>query len=824
VIGILRPVATTNLIENPSLGLDTTGYIASGSSIARSLDRARFGRASLKITPDGLALNEGAYYSIDPNDSKAQYTGSVYVRGAGTVRIRLRDQTNGLEWVGKPVTIDDDYWRRLSVTGVLGANTCSDLRLYVETAGRIQSGVFYADGFQTEQGSLTSYTDGDLELEVALHDGAPFFWWEGGRYSSISHRSRRYRPAGELVDLSQGLDVNLWPTAISGLGMPPIRLRTQTYPNNDRAEVQSVMPQPRAVMMTFTAVGSNRELKPVSLRALNRARRALEDVVKADMTQMPQPFILRYAEDYLAMDLEAFYEAGLEFQGDIRYPIENRFGARFFCPNPFWQADSQDVHELTASQSIVTSNYGLLARVNGEWQEIVDVNGAINVVAVHPNGDIYIGGAFTSVGGVANTARVARYDGENWHALANGIDDGEVNAIAFAADGTVYIGGSFTAISATTYNRIASYDPSTDAFSQMGTEATKGLDNVVRGLAVADDLTLYIAGDFTATAGGGTTLNYVASYTPGTNAFGALSNGLNAAAYCVIVDMDGSTVYFGGNFTDESGGPGTYNLERIAKWTGSAWAEMSEEGMDATVRCFARGADGRIYAGGAFTQAGFWDADGVAVWSRREWYPLGKDGDGVAGGGATVYGLVEDDKGLLWIAGDFTSVTNASLADYLATWDKTRLRHTDAQFPAALHSIAAKGEDIYVALSGSGTTTAAYVEDVESNGRAASGPLLDILGPAHLVWLENQETDAALILDLEVQDGERVLIDMRPGMMKAISDARGNVMNGISPGSNFGDLRLLPGDNRIAFLATGTTGDSELCIRWRPAHWSFDDL
>jgi len=605
VIAIVKPVDKTNLVENPSIELATTGYTASGSAISKSNARARYGRSSLKIDTDGAALYEGAYYSVDPNTSRAQYTGSVYVRGSGTVRVRLRDQTNGLQWVSDPVTLDDIFWRRLSVTGVLGSAACNDLRLYVETDRRIQDVIFYADGWQTEPGPLTTYIDGDLELELSPHDGAPFFAWAGPVHNSQSTRSRRFRAGGQFYDVSQGLEVTLWPTRMSGLGMPPLRVAAQTFASQEKATVQSVQALARAVMMTFHAM---REpiggcVYPASLKALNRARQALEEAVKPDLTQNPQPFLIRYQDDGIAMDLEAFYEGGLEFDGDIRYPFENSFGVRFYCPDPYWRADSQDVQELTASQSIITSNYGLLARIGGEWQELADVNGAINVVAIHPNGDVYIGGAFTSVAGVANTARVARYDGENWHALASGIDDGEVNAIAFAPDGTVYIGGSFTAINAVTYNRIASYDPSTDTFSQMGTEVTKGLNGVVRGIDVAADLTVYIGGDFTATAGGGTTLNYVASYDPGTNAFGALSNGLNAAVYAVLVDMDGSTVYFGGDFTDESGDPGTYNLERTAKWDGS-WGIMAEEGMDARVRTLARAMVSRCGAARSGTRWG----------------------------------------------------------------------------------------------------------------------------------------------------------------------------------------------------------------------------
>ncbi len=73
-------------------------------------------------------------------------------------------------------------------------------------------------------------------------------------------------------------------------------------------------------------------------------------------------------------------------------------------------------------------------------------NGEINAIALAPNGDIYVGGQFTQIGGVT-AYNVARWDGAQWHSLGAGLENGVnnvVNALAVDQRGTVYVGGWFT--------------------------------------------------------------------------------------------------------------------------------------------------------------------------------------------------------------------------------------------------------------------------------------------------------------------------------------------------------------------------------------------
>src|SRR5688500_3244845 len=87
---ILVPEGTTNYIKNPAARYDTTGWSQSGSTLTRSLDRARFGIASYKLVTNGSALNEGLYYRVSALAGIGDpVTVSAYVRGAGKVRIRV---------------------------------------------------------------------------------------------------------------------------------------------------------------------------------------------------------------------------------------------------------------------------------------------------------------------------------------------------------------------------------------------------------------------------------------------------------------------------------------------------------------------------------------------------------------------------------------------------------------------------------------------------------------------------------------------------------------------------------------------------------------
>lgn len=830
---IIIPEATENICINPSLGIDTSRWdaISAGTTITRVLTRSRFGRASLRVDTPGTDPGEGCRYTHNPITvvGPTPITGSVYVRGRGQVFLLLSAIDNGMSWASKPVGLNDRYWQRIVVTGNF-PNDETNLRLEVFTYYN-QATRFYVDGAQLElKGHATTYADGDMELELNPHDGNLYFEWVGQRHATASTRSKAYRQGGIVKELTQGLDSNIFPIDISGLGMPPININMQIAVGQERGSLQSIQATPRAVALTMHArrLPNSAECDPKSLAALHQARRALEDAVKADKSPKPQAFILRYLDGRCPMDLEAVYEAGMEFDGDIRDPYYNSFGMRLLAPNPYWLSDNQDAVDMDTSTTVEGDHAYLVARLAGEWVGFGSASFPIRVLAVHPNGDVYAGGDFENIGGVA-CRRIARWDGVQWNILAgagNDIDDGAVYAIDFSPAGDVYIGGSFVNVGGSAHNHVTRYSPSANSFNAMG-GASPGVNSDVNALAANRDGYIYLGGTFTQANEGPVPAYRVVRYNgPGPNDWTQLGtfDGLNAEVKALEIDLDGTTLYIGGDFTNEFSVGGPALLERICKYTPATdlFAAMAEIGINAIVRALKMGLDGKLYIGGDFTIAGFWTVNKVAVWNRNEFYPLGSDGDGLTGGNQ-VNVIDIDARGQVFFGGDFGGATNDDLAAFVAIWTGTRFAHLDIVVGSEVVALASKFDKLFLGYLGASVTAIADVQMVENEGKASAHPILDIRGPLTLRYLENQETGKVVRFNLVILAGERVLIDLRPGYLKAVSEWRGNVMYAIMPDSDFGEFGILPGTNQISFLASGGNGSEEASLRWRTTDWSFDD-
>ena len=119
-IKVIVPEATENLIENPSFEFDTAGWTVNGSALTRILTRARFGTAAGQVVTNGVVPNEGVFYRIAPNTQGEPYAGSIYVRGTGVVRVRVRDAANGHDWASSEIALSDNKSQLLDLpAGIL---------------------------------------------------------------------------------------------------------------------------------------------------------------------------------------------------------------------------------------------------------------------------------------------------------------------------------------------------------------------------------------------------------------------------------------------------------------------------------------------------------------------------------------------------------------------------------------------------------------------------------------------------------------------------------------------------------------------------------
>lgn len=158
----------TNLIDNPSIEVDTTGYAAQGSAISRVLTEFYKGVASLKIITDNNGANEGVYNDVTDNTSGGEeYTMSLFVKGTGTVRLSFQDNVSGIQYDG--IITLTDTWTRYSLTKTFDAGS-TWRRLRLDT--NVQQGItFYMDAVMLTEGDiLYSYFEGTRSVSGRIFD------------------------------------------------------------------------------------------------------------------------------------------------------------------------------------------------------------------------------------------------------------------------------------------------------------------------------------------------------------------------------------------------------------------------------------------------------------------------------------------------------------------------------------------------------------------------------------------------------------------------------------------------------------------------------
>ena len=314
-----------------------------------------------------------------------------------------------------------------------------------------------------------------------------------------------------------------------------------------------------------------------------------------------------------------------------------------------------------------------IARWNGSaWAALgAGVGAEVQSMAVFDDGlgggpALYVGGEFTIVSG-QSISYIARWDGAAWSPVGMGIND-HVLALVVHDDGlgagpALYAGGFFpNAGDGFFTNRIAKWDG--EQWSALG----QGMNSFVRALAVYDDgqgagARLIAAGQFT--TAGGQPASRIASW-DGSD-WSPLGDGVNNVIYALAVFDSGAgpELYAGGSFTSAGGQP----AQRIARWNGLTWSPVGA-GMNNDVTALAvlmdvaAPAGAALYAGGLFTAAGGSAASHVARWDGSVWSRIG------AGVGAPfVYALAALDSGdgaRLHAGGDFTATGSGAIAAGIA--------------------------------------------------------------------------------------------------------------------------------------------------------------
>jgi hypothetical protein len=251
---------------------------------------------------------------------------------------------------------------------------------------------------------------------------------------------------------------------------------------------------------------------------------------------------------------------------------------------------------------------------------------------------IYLGGSFTSVGGLAAARYLGRYNPATnlWSMVGGGINPNNTTFITsilpanLGSGQRLYVGGAFGNAGGVANTRsLASF--ANGQWQSLGTNWPLNTADSVSAMTTWDPGTgtrLYVGGKFTTV--GGITGNCIAAY-DGT-AWHALGTGVTGndptvQAMKVFDDGTGPALYILGRFISVGGVPGT---SIIARWNGEAWSSVGG-GLTSTSSLFAPeamtvwndGSGAKLYVAGYTFIASGNPATNVAAWNRTSWAAVG---------------------------------------------------------------------------------------------------------------------------------------------------------------------------------------------------------
>jgi uncharacterized delta-60 repeat protein len=270
--------------------------------------------------------------------------------------------------------------------------------------------------------------------------------------------------------------------------------------------------------------------------------------------------------------------------------------------------------------ALPVSGHGYIARLNHDGSPdgtfSPNANGVVRVMALQPNGQILVGGSFTSIQPTGGTTQITRNyvarlnaDGTLDSAFNPGVN-GIVYAIAVQPNGQIVIGGSFTSVqpngaaSTTTRNRIARFN----ADGSLDTSFDPNADKPVLAIAVEPNGEIVIGGGFSKLQPNGVSAATTRSCAARLNSDGSLDMGFdpepNASVSSIAVLPSGQIV-IGGEFVTVQPNGATYTTQCdfLARLNadGSLDTNFIINPLD-SVTTVVYEPDGKLLIGGTFTQ------------------------------------------------------------------------------------------------------------------------------------------------------------------------------------------------------------------------------
>jgi hypothetical protein len=350
----------------------------------------------------------------------------------------------------------------------------------------------------------------------------------------------------------------------------------------------------------------------------------------------------------------------------------------------------------------------------------------VEAMVVDSQGRLYVGGVFSSMGGVAVT-NIARWNGTTWEALGSGVPGAVTD---MATDGTfIYVAGQ---------GGLRRWDG--NGWTVIGRTNFTGPTGSVERVIVNGDVVYAFAGMTDR-------LEYEYS-TPRVGRWTAAAGwsilGTLEFNDGVIYDMTlhGTDLYVVGAFMSVNG----VAASRVARWDGLVWSPVGS-GVDALAKAIVSH-EGALYVGGQFSLAGGQPASRIARWDGSTWSALGS---GIAstqfGSAAEVWSLASTPTGLL-VGGNITHAGGVP-ANGIANWNGSNWQALGSGLQGRVKSLAVASTTLYaggpIGLAGTidvsevaradistglgapvaPSMTTATVIDVTTNSATAGGDVTD---------------------------------------------------------------------------------------------------
>jgi hypothetical protein len=292
-------------------------------------------------------------------------------------------------------------------------------------------------------------------------------------------------------------------------------------------------------------------------------------------------------------------------------------------------------------------------------------------MTVLQNGNLVVGGDFASIGSVSASG-IARWDGESWHAIGQGIQfpSGQhvgVYCVQALSNDDVIAGGILTGASGVSSNSVVRWDG--EAWLSLAGGFSDPIDTRPASVFAVHEMPngdLLVGGRYA--WGAGLSRRNLAVWDGSQwNAFTA--NDPDSQVLDIQEMPNGSLVISG-----EFGNVGSVTARRLAAWDGASWSEVGG-GLNGYTWPLSLTASGQLVVGGEFWLAGSTAVSNIAIWDGQAWDALA---GGVQGGQSEAYAIAQHDGGPLVVAGAFT-MAGGFPATFIAAWSE------DASPSVAVH-------------------------------------------------------------------------------------------------------------------------------------------